>query len=104
MILYARMPFSHKKDGSYSGDIANHGQFKMLKTYIFKILGKLVDEIACGNVEPNPYTRGSSHNPCTYCPYGAVCHKMDVENRRNYRAMSADAFWEYVQREVSEHG
>ena len=99
-----RMPFTRKKDGSISGDIAKSQQFALLKDYIFGILKKMVDDIASGNVEPNPYTRGSSHNACTFCPYGAVCHKTSVENRRNYKAMSADSFWQYVQQEVSERG
>lgn len=99
-----RMPFSKKKDGSISGDIATKEQLATLKKYIFNILGKLVDDLASGNVEPNPYTRGTSHDACAFCPYGSVCHKMTVENRRNYKAMSAQTFWEYVSREVGTDG
>ena len=99
-----RMPFTRKKDGSISGDIAGSQQFAMLKDYVFGILKKMVDDIATGNVEPNPYTRGASHNACTFCPYGAVCHKASVENRRNFKAMSAELFWQYVQQEVGERG
>ena len=99
-----RLPFTRKKDGSLSGDIANSKQFAMLKKYVFSMLKKLVDEIASGNIEPNPYTRGTSHNACAFCPYGAVCHNATVENRRNYKAMSANTFWQYVQQEVNELG
>lgn len=99
-----RLPYSKKKDGSISGDVASKAQLAMLKKYVFKILGQLVDDIASGNVEPNPYTRGTSHDACAFCPYGSICHKMTVEDRRNYRAMSSQIFWEYVKREVEDNG
>lgn len=99
-----RLPISKKKDGSVSGDIATDRQLAMLKSYVFKILAKLVDDVASGNVEPNPYTRGGSHDACSFCPYGSVCHKLTVEDRRNYKAMSAQSFWEYVEREVESDG
>lgn len=99
-----RMPYSRKKDGSISGDLADSRQFQLLKAYVFALLGKMVDDIASGCVTPNPYTRGSSHNACTFCPYGAVCHQELVENRRNYRMISAGQFWEDVEREVTKRG
>ena len=99
-----RLPIKRNKDGSISGDIAKSEQFRLLKKYVFGTLKRLVDDIASGNVEPNPYTRGSSHNACTFCPYGSVCHKTKVENRRNYKSMSADSFWQYIQQEVSKDG
>lgn len=99
-----RMPYKRKKDGSISGDIAKPKQFEQLKAYVFSLLKKLVDDVASGNIAPNPYTRGTSHNACSFCPYGTVCHNTTVENRRNYKAMSADTFWEHVQQEVNGHG
>ena len=99
-----RMPYSRKKDGSVSGDVATETQFAILKKYIFKVLRKLVDDIASGNVEPNPYTRGGSHDACAFCPYSSVCHNLTVEGRRNYKAMSAQNFWERVEKEVENNG
>lgn len=92
------------KDGVLSGDVADRQQLKMLKDYIFKILTRMVDDIACGNVDPNPYTRGTSHNACRYCPYGAVCNQSEVAGRRNYQAMSAKRFWEEIGKEMSDFG
>lgn len=89
------------KDGVLSDDIADRQQLKMLKAYIFRLLGKMVDDIASGNVTPNPYTRGTSHNACTYCPFGAVCSKTQVENRRNYKAMTAQRFWDEIGKEMA---
>ena len=99
-----RMSYTVKKDGSLSGDLADRDQLKRLEGYVFRTLGRLVEDIASGNVTPNPYTRGSSHDACTFCPYGAVCRKDTVEGRRNYKAMTAQRFWEEIEKEESRHG
>lgn len=99
-----RLCATWKKDGTISGDLADREQFDLLRTYVFLILGKMVDDIAAGNVEPDPYTRGSSHNACAFCPYSPVCGSDDVEGRRNYKTMSAQRFWEEIQKEVDRHG
>lgn len=99
-----RMPYSRKKDGTISGDLADHKQFAILKKYLFIKVGELVDEIASGNISPNPYTRGTSHNACTYCPYGSVCHKNTVTGRRNYQSTDSKQFWEDVEKVVNKNG
>ena len=99
-----RLSCTRKKDGTLSGDIAQQEQFKKLRQYIFMYLESMVKEIAAGHIEPNPYTRGSSHNACTYCPYGSVCHKNEVQGRRNYKTMTSEKFWEEVDKEVNRHG
>ena len=99
-----RLPYTTRKDGSMTGDLASSTQFKQLRKYIFHLLSKMVDDIASGNVQPNPYTRGSSHNACAFCPYGAVCRPNEVEGRRDFQAMKADKFWEEVEKEVNRHG
>ena len=73
---------------------------QLLKGYVFALLGKMVDDISSGCVEPNPYTRGTSHNACTFCPYGAICHRDEVPGRRNYKTMTAQRFWEEIGKEM----
>ena len=99
-----RLPIKRKKDGTVSGDLANEKQFALLKLYVFGLLGKMVDEIASGDVTPNPYTRGSSHNACSYCPYTSICHLETVDGRRNYKTMPSQLFWEEVQKAVETNG
>lgn len=99
-----RMNYTVKKDGSLSGDVADRDQLKLLESYIMRTLAAMVEDIASGNVQPNPYTRGSSHSACDYCPYSAVCHKSTVEGRRNYKTMTAQRFWEEVGKEMQSHG
>ena len=67
------------------------------------LLANMVDEIASGKVDANPYTRGVSHDACSYCPYGAVCRKDTVSGRRNYKTMNAQRFWEELGKE-EDHG
>lgn len=92
--------FKIKKDGSIQGDLADREQLKQLELYIFRVLKKLVEDIAAGNVEPNPYCRGTSHDACRFCPYGSVCHKEEVPGRRNYKMMTAQRFWEEIGKEL----
>lgn len=99
-----RLNCKRKKDGTLTGDIATREQLQLLRKYVFQLLGIMVDDIASGSIEPNPYTRGSTHNACRFCPYGAVCHSASVEGRRNYRAISAERFWEDLKKEVPAHG
>ncbi len=99
-----RLSCKVNKDGIVSGDIADSEQFKLLKKYVFMVVGRLVDEIASGNIDANPYTRGSSHNACRYCPYSSICNAETVEGRRNYKAMTAKRFWEEVEKGVKEDG
>ena len=99
-----RLCCKRKKDGTLSGDIASKDQFKLLNTYVFHLLRKMVDDIASGNVDANPYTRGSAHNACSFCPYGAVCHSATVDGRRNYKAISSTEFWNQIEKEMRELG
>ena len=94
---------SRKKDGSITGDLADRVQMGILKEYVMKLLSRMVDEIASGNVDPNPYTRGTSHDACAFCPYGEICRKDTVAGRRNYKTMTAPNFWEAIAEEV-DHG
>ena len=99
-----RLSVTRKRDGTISGDLADREQLKLLKGYVFALLGKMVDDIASGCVEPNPYTRGSRHNACSFCPYGTICHQSSVEGRREYAMMTSQKFWEEVEKEMSNRG
>lgn len=99
-----RLCYSVKSDGALSGDLADRDQMKMLEGYVFHVLAEIVEDIASGNVEPNPYTRKSAHDACDYCPYGNVCHKDTVQGRRSYKAMTAQRFWEEIEKEMKRNG
>ena len=99
-----RMPYKRKKDGTLCGDLADRGQLSMLKKFIYRYLQMMVDDIASGNVEANPYTRDARKNACRYCPYGDICHKSSVAGRRVFEAINADRFWMDIAKEVGVDG
>lgn len=99
-----RLDYAVRSGGDLTGALADREQMRLLKRYVFHVLANTVSDIASGDVTPNPYTRGTSHNACAFCPYGAVCHKETVEGRRNYKAMSAQQFWEEIDKEMKRHG
>ncbi len=92
-----------KKDGSISGKLATREQMAMLEKYVFYLLERTVDEIASGNIQPDPYLRGKK-DACKYCPYGAVCKAKNGPGRRNYKEMTPDWFWGEVERQVDPRG
>ncbi len=98
-----RLSCKRNKNDELVGDVADREQLKQLRRYVFRYLGNLVDEIAGGRVDPNPYTRGSSHSACAFCPYGSVCAVDAEEGRRNYKTMTAQRFWEEIGKE-EDHG
>ncbi len=99
-----KMGYTRKKDGTLSGDIADRDHFKLLKAYVFALLSKMVDEIASGYIAPNPYTRGTSHNACRFCPYDEICHCANVEGRRNFATVKSSAFWDEIEKEMNYRG
>ncbi len=99
-----RLCCTRRKDGSLFGDLADREQLQLLERYVFGTLASMVEQIAIGAVDANPYTRGANHNACAFCPYGAICRSKAEEGRRNYKAMPAQKFWEDVYREVTDRG
>lgn len=99
-----RLSYSRNKEGDLTGDVVSLNELDLLKDFVFELLREFVDEIASGDVSPNPYYRDQFDNACKYCPYGKVCYKNDVENVRVYRAISADEFWESIRKERDYHG
>lgn len=93
-----------RKGGSLGGNVATREQLGLLEKYVFHILAKLVADIAGGEVTPNPYTRGSNHDACRFCPYGAVCRGSQEETRRSYKTVSSADFWKAVEEALNTHG
>lgn len=85
-------------------DTADRDQWRQLESFTGILLRDLVNTIAEGNVEPDPYTRGEAHNPCNYCPYKTICHADTVPGRRNRKTVKNTEFWNKVEQVVTEHG
>lgn len=92
------LPVKRGKDGSLTGDVAAPGQLAALKAYVMGTLTKLVDGIAGGQVEPNPYVRGD-HAVCRFCDYSGACHQDLWGEPRVFRAVTGPEFWKQVEEE-----
>jgi ATP-dependent helicase/nuclease subunit B len=99
-----RLPCKVNKDGQITGDLADGKQLAQLQSYVMQVLRKMVDDIASGNITANPYTRGNAHNACDYCPYISLCKGNDSVQRRDYKEMSAQRFWEEIEKEMNDRG
>lgn len=96
------LPVKRGKTGALTGDLATGQQLDQLKSYVFRLLARLVDGIAGGQVEPNP-TAGAITTACRYCEYASACHLDLWGQPRSYRAVSAEEFWEQVEQEGTSH-
>ncbi|MCD7859792.1 MAG: PD-(D/E)XK nuclease family protein [Firmicutes bacterium] len=97
---YSRLGLKQSKDGALSGDLASREDLAVLERYVGAVLSELIASVASGDVSANPYTRGSAHDACAFCPYGEICRPASVPGRRNYKAMTAKEFWDGVRKKV----
>lgn len=84
--------------------LAQPGQLPLLRRYVFGMLRDLVGQIASGRVDANPYTRGTAHNACAYCPYGTICREEKETGRRDRKKVEDPQFWKTIQEEENPHG
>ena len=99
-----RLDFRITKDGEATGAVASREQLSDLEKYITMLLRQFVDTIASGDVSANPYTRGTYHNACAFCPYSQICGDEQEMGRRDYAAMKSNDFWEQIRRKVNAYG
>ena len=101
------LPVSVKKDGSLSGDIATAAQLGHLGRYVEKLLHQITGEIAQGNIDADPYTRGPQDSACTYCAFASACYFDESrDRRRQLRKTDSGEFWALMEKENGEvdHG
>ena len=89
------LPYSHGKDGSRTGDLADPEQLRLLERHVFHTVAALADEVARGEVTPNPYFRDEQHNACRWCPYQTLC--ADTAERRWLDKLGGpEEFWKLI--------
>lgn len=92
------------KTGEISGNLVAPGQWSALERYIRRLLAGLVDRLAGGCVDADPYFRGDANNACRYCKFGSVCSREGQTGKRSFRRISEEEFWEQIEREDVRHG
>lgn len=94
------MPYS-ARNGDY---LADQQQMELLERHVVRTVADLADQMACGQIEPNPMVRGQ-YSPCQYCDYTAVCHQdLGLRQPRELAGTSAELFWDKLEKEEREHG
>ena len=97
------MPYQVGKNG-VSGNLADDRQMYLLERHVLRVLANMTEQIASGDVKPNPIIRGQDTS-CRFCDYKSVCH-MDLcpRDTRPMAATSAKLFWEKLEQEEHAHG
>lgn len=97
------MPYKVTKDGPV-GDLADLEQWHLLEDHVQNSLKGLVEQIAGGDVTPNPYQRGV-YSSCNWCAYEPVCRFVSGGGcMRNYEEIKASDFWAQLRKEAEERG
>jgi ATP-dependent helicase/nuclease subunit B len=97
------LPFTVKKDGSRSGDLMDREQMQLLRRHVDRRLRELLDQMATGQVSPNPYFKGPTLSACTWCDYAATCHPA-AGCRRYFAKHTYKDFWDALQELEDRHG
>lgn len=96
------MPYQMGKNG-LKGDLADERQMELLERHVLRTLSAMTDQIASGDVTPNPIVRGQDSS-CRFCDYQSVCHHdLCRHDIRPMAATSAQKFWEKLE-EGEHHG
>lgn len=99
------LPLKVSAKSGVTGELADREQMELLERYVFFQLGRIADEIAGGDVTPDPVIRGAMNSACTYCDYRSVCQKGLAKHReRRMREIDNKAFFETLTRWEAEHG
>lgn len=74
--------------------VLSRQQFLELRDYVEDRMAQVVDRILGGYFPPKPFYRGMSHDPCSWCQYGAVCQK-DPQFRKScyHPSITPKQFW-----------
>ncbi|MFF2481972.1 helicase-exonuclease AddAB subunit AddB [Paenibacillus sp. NPDC058071] len=68
------LPVALKRDGGFysSSSVVTPEQWEVLRGSVRRTIGRIGEEIRCGNVSIEPYRLGAK-SPCQYCDYKPVC-------------------------------
>ena len=82
------IPVILDKNGGYKrgSNVVSEKELSILKERVKSLISKIGDELAEGNVLPNPYTN-KGHTACDWCDYKSVCAFDDVRGEDSLREL-----------------
>lgn len=104
------IPVALDKTGNFTkkSSIASENDFKELISYVHNKIGAIGNNILCGDVDINPYTKLKGNgergvdNPCKYCEYSTICGfdtKIPGYNYRNIENIQKEEIWKKIAEE-----
>lgn len=92
------LPLRVSKNGAISGDsLATAEQWGRLSRRLDDLLREMGQEIRSGNVDADPWQKGSSGRACDWCDYAQACHFEEGQGCDRYRylySVKGKEFWE----------
>jgi len=100
------IPLKLKKDGSLAkaSKVMSTKQLELLSDYTTKENIKKANEIIEGNIEINPYIRGTNTG-CDYCPYKSICGFSSDLSKKGFRRLAnleEKLIWQNIKEELGE--
>ena len=99
------LPLQIKKDGGISGGVATAAQLGKLGKYVDRLLHQIAKELAQGNIDADPCSRGPQDSACTYCEFASACYfedGRDSDRTRYLKKTEGEEFWQHVDKETGE--
>ena len=92
------LPVGAKKKDKPLGDYVISGeQMDLLEGFIQRQMQLALERIYSGSFPAEPFYRGRSHDPCSWCKYQDVCQKDESFRREHYQpALKAEEFWNRI--------
>ncbi|MBQ7492210.1 MAG: PD-(D/E)XK nuclease family protein [Clostridia bacterium] len=105
---YRFLPVKRKNDGDFTkaSKIATPEQFELLLRKTEATLRRVAVEIGAGDLEANPFRKGSGQSSCDYCDFKDACqfdHTMRKDKYRVLKTLSNQRVFERL-REEEERG
>lgn len=93
---FVYLPCKVNAKGEFTQGAADPAQWEELKDYVYATVGRLIDRVSSGNIEPDPYSRGPGDDACRFCAYGDACHLDVCGGKREFQAVKEPEFWEQI--------
>lgn len=97
------LPLKVSAAGGISGGVATAAQLGKLSRYVERLLHRITEELAEGNIDADPCSRGPQDGACTYCEFASACYFEDghgTDRTRYLMKTEPEEFWAFVERET----
>lgn len=101
------IPVKFSKDGEITGDsVITAERFGALSRHVDRVLLDMAKELRTGEIDADPYFKGTVDNACSYCDYFEVCRfGEDKSDRRRFISRLKKAeIWDMIEKNDTKGG